>query len=151
MEVDDVCNQSFATLRDYRQFVSILPDYSCMPCKYDDFFQAFPECVSNPMHEPFCTWNGRETVTRSGFKFFFRWSFESDIESSQECKHDRPSIESGGSSHNEDMPYFKDISSTNIFGTICNGMFITAFAIHYSPIQTYYRDVIWRSAIHSKT
>jgi len=85
MEVDDVCNQSFATLRDYHQFVSILPDYSCMPCKYDDFFQAFPECVSNPMHEPFFALEMAEKwITRSGFKFFFRWSFESDIESSRE-------------------------------------------------------------------
>ena len=53
------------------------------------FFQAFPECVSDPMHEPFFALEMADKwITRSGFRLFFHWSFESDIESSQESCSD---------------------------------------------------------------
>ena len=79
MEVDNICNQSLETLKDYCEFISILPNYGGMPHNYDDFYQAFPECVSDMMHNPF---QFALEMKMDIQQHSFCWSFEIDIESS---------------------------------------------------------------------
>ena len=69
MEVDDICNQSFATLKDYREFVSTAFDI------YDNCITINSGisrmCIGLDTRSLFCTGEGRDMDNERGFWAIF--------------------------------------------------------------------------------